>query len=166
MINALTERIANPASETESNPEVSEPPGLRLATLPYHSKSEHQEDHFIEHNGIKYAGKHLIIDLWGVSNIDCTKSVEAALRESVKSCNATLLTLHLHLFTPNNGISGVAILAESHISIHTWPERQYAALDIFMCGNSEPEKAIAVLKKAFKPTTISINQQIRGALHE
>lgn len=108
MSKTIAQRIVKPSKENESLSESSEPPGLHPLPTPYLAKtsSDHQEDHFIEQNGIKYAGKHLIIDLWGVTNINCPKTVEGTLRESVKSCNATLLFLHLHLFTPNNGLSG------------------------------------------------------------
>jgi S-adenosylmethionine decarboxylase len=88
------------------------------------------------------------------------------MRDVVNVCGATLLHIHLHHFTPNGGISGVAVLAESHISIHSWPERQYAALDVFMCGDSEPNKSLAVLQKAFNPKNIYVNEQMRGALYE
>jgi S-adenosylmethionine decarboxylase len=81
-------------------------------------------------------------------------------------CGATLLHIHLHHFTPNGGISGVAVLAESHISIHSWPERGYAALDIFMCGQSQPSKSLAVLQKAFQPRNIYVNEQMRGSIYE
>jgi len=62
--------------------------------------------------------------------------MEATLREAVLQAGATLLHIHLHHFTPNGGISGVAVLAESHISVHTWPERNFAAFDVFMCGDA------------------------------
>ena len=75
---------------------------------------------------------------------------------------ATLLHIHLHHFTPNGGVSGVAVLAESHISIHTWPEKNYAALDVFMCGDSEPYRAIDVLKKAFGPSNVEVGEHRRG----
>jgi len=136
---------------------------LNLTT---HSVSEVNKDHFIEHHGIKYAGRHLIIDLWEAENLDNLEIVEKAMRDAVEICGATLLHIHLHHFTPNGGISGVAVLAESHISIHSWPERQYAALDVFMCGESEPNKSLAVLQKAFNPKNIYVNEQMRGALYE
>ncbi|TKB07402.1 MAG: adenosylmethionine decarboxylase [Mesorhizobium sp.] len=52
------------------------------------------------------------------------------------------------------GVTGVLVLAESHISIHTWPEHSYAALDVFMCSRARPKEAIAVLKQEFKPTHV------------
>lgn len=131
-----------------------------------HSHSDENKDHFIEHNGIKFAGRHLIIDLWEAEHLDNLEIVENAMREVVAACGATLLHIHLHHFTPNGGISGVAVLAESHISIHSWPERKYAALDVFMCGEAQPIKAVAVLQKAFKPKNIYLNEQMRGAIYE
>lgn len=131
-----------------------------------YSVSDENKDYFIEQNGVKFSGRHLIIDLWGAENIDNLVVVENALRDAVDACGATLLHIHLHHFTPNGGISGVAVLAESHISIHTWPERKYAALDVFMCGNCQPSNSLAVLKNAFTPTSIYVNEQMRGALYE
>jgi S-adenosylmethionine decarboxylase len=59
-------------------------------------------------------------------------------------------------------VSGVVVLAESHISIHTWPERGYAAIDIFMCGNCDPYKAIPALKATFAPNGIQVSESKRG----
>ncbi len=65
---------------------------------------------------------------------------------------------------PNGGISGVAVLAESHISVHTWPERGYAAFDVFMCGSAEPKKALKVLEQAFAPERVVVGIHKRGVL--
>lgn len=119
-------------------------------------------DHFIKRNGIEFAGTHLIIDLWEAHRLDDLELMEKTLRCCVDESGATLLHIHLHHFTPNGGISGVAVLAESHISVHTWPERGYAAFDVFMCGEAEPEKSIPVLKGAFQPATINLSEHLRG----
>ena len=84
-------------------------------------------DHFVERNGLRYAGNHLLIDLWDGEHFDDIGMIELALRRAVAAAGATLLHLHLHEFGAGGGVSGVAVLAESHISIHTWPERSYAA---------------------------------------
>ena len=94
------------------------------------------KDYFIERDGALYAGAHLIVDLWDAERLDDIGHIEATLKDCVEAAGATLLHIHLHHFTPNHGVSGVAVLAESHISIHTWPERGYAALDVFMCGDT------------------------------
>lgn len=120
------------------------------------------KDHFIHRNGLEFAGTHLLIDFWGADNLTDLQLMEDKFRECVEVCGATLLHIHLHHFTPNGGISGVAVLAESHISVHTWPERGYAAFDIFMCGDAEPEKAIPVLKAAFTPSQVTVGEQLRG----
>lgn len=119
-------------------------------------------DHFIQRNGIEFAGTHLILDLYGASCLNDLSLMEDAITEAVKAAGATLLHIHLHHFTPNYGISGVAVLAESHISVHTWPERNFAAFDIFMCGDAKPELAIPVLEKAFKPDSMNVNELLRG----
>ncbi len=109
-----------------------------------------------------FAGSHLIIDLWEASRLDDIEHVEQAMRDAVEAAGATLLQIHLHHFTPNGGVTGVAILAESHISIHSWPERGYAAIDIFMCGDAEPQRAIPVLKAAFRPGKLVVDTLRRG----
>lgn len=128
--------------------------------------SDENKDHFIERNGIKFAGSHLILDVWGGHHLDNLAVVEQAMRDAVEVAGATLLHIHLHHFTPNGGISGVAVLAESHISIHSWPERGYAALDVFMCGEAKPHLAIKVFKDAFEAERVVVNEQMRGATTE
>jgi S-adenosylmethionine decarboxylase len=121
-----------------------------------------QKDYFIERGGARYAGTHLIIDLRGAAKLDDLEHIEAALREAVEASGATLLHVHLHHFTPNGGVSGVAVLAESHISIHTWPERSYAALDVFMCGDARPELTLEVFETAFRPEKMEVAEHLRG----
>jgi S-adenosylmethionine decarboxylase len=122
------------------------------------------KDHFIERNGIKYAGTHLLVELWGAKNLGDSALTEAALREGAVTAGATILHCHLHHFGPNAGLSGVLVLAESHISIHTWPEREYAAIDIFMCGVCDPYQAIPAIKRAFAPTSVQIVESRRGVM--
>jgi S-adenosylmethionine decarboxylase len=131
-----------------------------------YSTGDETSDHFIRRNGIEYAGTHLILDLWDAKGLDDLALMDSVMREAVEVCDATLLHIHLHHFTPGNGISGVAVLAESHISVHTWPERNFAAFDIFMCGKARPELAIPLLKKAFMPSRINIAEQLRGICND
>ena len=125
---------------------------------------DERKDHFIVRDGVSFAGTHLIIDLWGASRLDDLELMERTLREAVEECGATLLHIHLHHFTPNGGISGVAVLAESHISVHTWPERDYAAFDVFMCGDAQPIRSIAVLERAFRPNHVELHEHLRGTV--
>ena len=123
-----------------------------------------QQDHLVSRHGMQFAGTHLILDLWDARNLSDSDIVEAGLRQAAEEAGATLLNLDLHCFTPNGGTTGVAILAESHISIHTWPERAYAAVDVFMCGDAEPYKAVEVLREAFQPRRMTLSEHRRGVL--
>ncbi len=119
-------------------------------------------DYAIERGGKSYAGAHHIIDMWGARRIDDAAYIEAVLNESAAAARATLLHVHTHEFTVNGGVSGVAVLAESHISVHTWPERGFAAFDIFTCGNTDPKAAIEHMTGAFAPTRIEVREILRG----
>jgi S-adenosylmethionine decarboxylase len=107
-------------------------------------------------------GTHLLIDFWGAIHLDETDYIERALNRAALACGATVLAIHLHSFGENAGITGVAMLAESHISIHTWPEIDYIALDVFMCGNSNPHLALPVLRELFLPKEMSVTEAARG----
>ena len=121
-----------------------------------------EKDYFVERDGVKFAGMHLLIDLWGASNLDSPALIDHTLRDGALAAGATILHSHFHHFTPNGGVSGVVVLAESHISIHTWPEKRFAALDVFMCGACDPHKVIPFLKAAFSPSSIVVDEQRRG----
>jgi len=113
-------------------------------------------------DNIRYAGTHLIIELWNGKNYSSVPKVKKILKDSVQACGATILKIHLHKFSPSGGLSGVAVIQESHMSIHTWPEYKYAAVDIFVCGEVDPYKAISVIKKGFKPQKIQVAELKRG----
>jgi S-adenosylmethionine decarboxylase len=125
------------------------------------TRTASREDHFAIRNGVRCAGVHLIVDLLGAQGLDDIDLIEATLRRCVEAANATLLHIHLHHFRPN-GVSGVAVLAESHISIHTWPDSGYAALDVFMCGRASPDACIPVLREAFKAQRVEVSEILRG----
>ena len=121
-------------------------------------------DYFVEKDGQRFAGIHLLIDFWEAKNLTKRIIVENALREAALSANATVINLQLNQYSENEGITGILVLAESHISIHTWPERSFAAIDIFMCGNCNPYDCIPVLKKAFEPGNTTLLEWRRGLL--
>lgn len=133
-----------------------------IHTAPSYGTYEERKDHFIVRNGVRCAGTHLIIDLHDAERLDDLDYVEETLKKCVDEAGATLLHIHLHHFTPNGGVSGVAVLAESHISIHSWPENGYAALDVFMCGEAQPELCVPVLREAFSAKRVVVSEMLRG----
>ena len=126
--------------------------------------AEERLDYFVHKDGLVFAGTHLIVDLWGAKGLNDPEFIETTLRNCAEIAGATILHFHMHAFEPD-GLSGVLVLAESHISFHSWPERGFMALDIFMCGQTDPHKAIPVLKKAFAPETIQLNELKRGIVN-
>ena len=137
------------------------PSAARRKPMAVVASAKEREDHFAVRNGVRCAGIHLIVDLYGAKGLDDIDLVELTLRRCVDAARATLLHIHVHHFQPN-GISGVAVLAESHISIHTWPDTSYAALDVFMCGKAAPDACIPVLREAFQAARVEVNEILRG----
>jgi len=92
-------------------------------------------------------GKHCILELYGCEHarLNDEDFLRSAITIAALRAGATLLNLITHRFEPQ-GVTGLALLAESHISIHTWPESGYAAVDVFTCGDhTMPESACQVL---------------------
>ena len=113
---------------------------------------------------MRYLGTHLILDFFGATNLTNIDLIKNILQESSEKIGATVLDVQTHYFEPQGGVSGVALLAESHMSIHTWPENNYAAIDIFVCGDMDPSLGIETLKVAFSPTSIQCTEIKRGIL--
>jgi S-adenosylmethionine decarboxylase len=120
-----------------------------------------REDHFIRREGAVFAGTHLIIEVENGHGLDDEARIQQAFRDCVTECGATLLHIHTHKFSPQ-GVSGVAVLAESHISVHTWPEIGYGAFDVFMCGDAYPWRSVDVLKRAFATESVHVKELRRG----
>jgi len=121
-------------------------------------------DYFVEKDGLTFAGFHLLLDLWGADNLTNPEKIQKALCDSAEAAGATVLHAHIHQFESGGGVSGVVVLAESHISIHTWPEREFAAIDIFMCGSCDPYKSIPKLREFFAPEQMDVSEQKRGLI--
>lgn len=95
-------------------------------------------------------GTHLLADLSGIDAAllrDCA-ALENLLRQAAIEAGAQVLHGHFHSFGAEAGVTGVLLLAESHISIHTWPEAGFAAVDIFMCGAAKPQAALDIISTA------------------
>jgi len=129
------------------------------------SDAEESKDYFVEKDGMKFAGMHLLVDLWGATNLGDPAFIDVAMREAALAAGATILHSHFHHFSPNGGVSGVVVLAESHISIHTWPERDFAAVDLFMCGSCDPRDSIPLIEAAFRPERTDIKEERRGRVY-
>ena len=127
-----------------------------------HTNKTITNDHFIIDKGKIYAGKHVILDLWNVKFDNNMVTLKRIIKDAIVVSKATLLHMHLHKFGKEQGISGVAVLAESHISVHTWPERNYIAFDIFMCGDTFPSLAAESIVNSLKPKRKKIKVIKRG----
>ena len=113
-----------------------------------------------------YAGTHVVADFWNGKIIEDKKEMEQLLRGAAKAANSEPLQVSIYKFAPQ-GITGVILLAESHIAIHTWPEIHYTAIDLFTCGKkAEPHKALEYLKKALEPQRVKVTEIKRGVMEE
>ncbi|MBI1848042.1 MAG: adenosylmethionine decarboxylase [Candidatus Rokubacteria bacterium] len=109
-------------------------------------------------------GRHLLLELFDCDSdaINDLETVKGALVEAAKRAQATIVDVVFHEFNPF-GISGVVVIAESHLSVHTWPEYRYAAVDIFSCGDTlQPEIAATYLVKEFGAGKTSVVDVQRG----
>ncbi len=100
-------------------------------------------------------GKILFVELEGCSfkQANSEKRVREALEEIAKACDVTVLRTVSYKFAPQ-GVTAVSIIAESHIGIHTWPEKGYISIMIYTCGETDPEAAIPAIKRMFRHSDI------------
>ena len=93
---------------------------------------------------------HVLADLWRVDPtlLRDAPRIEGLMREAAEAARARVLAGHFHVFGGEGGVTGVLLLAESHLSIHTWPEIGLAAVDAFMCGRARAEVAVESLRTA------------------
>lgn len=112
---------------------------------------------------MEFTGNHLLIDLFGCTGLDDAVRVEDVLRTAVSRAGATLIDFRLHGFGPGQGITAIALLSESHISIHSWPEHGYAAVDLFLCGERHDlDAAVTVLVDGFAADRHDVQRFARG----
>lgn len=114
-------------------------------------------------------GRHLLAEYYGcdATILNNLEFLEQSMREAVKSSGATIIDSTFHHFSPQ-GVSGVIVIAESHMAMHTWPEYGYAAVDFFTCGNRvDPYNALNYMNKILNPAKSSRKELIRGVIaHE
>ncbi|MEM7208167.1 MAG: adenosylmethionine decarboxylase [Pseudomonadota bacterium] len=108
-------------------------------------------------------GRHVIADFWGAKGISNPDFLGQRMVAAAKEAGATVLGTHMHHFGEGLGVTGVVILAESHISVHTWPEFSFAAFDIFVCGSARPNVAIQVLQDELQPSHMDLKELSRGS---
>lgn len=109
-------------------------------------------------------GKHLLIELYDCNSelLDNLEWVKATLVEGAKRARATIVDVVFHEFNPF-GVSGVVVIAESHLAIHTWPEYRYAAVDIFSCGEAlRGSEAASYVIEQFGAARVSMVEMQRG----
>ena len=116
---------------------------------------------------MKSLGKHLLAEYYRCDEnaINDVKKVERALIEAAEIAGATVIGASFHRFEPY-GVSGVVVISESHLTIHTWPEYGFAAVDVFTCGDHvDPMKAHEHLKQVFKTKNATVETILRGVLN-
>ncbi|MGB0864240.1 MAG: adenosylmethionine decarboxylase [Saprospiraceae bacterium] len=116
---------------------------------------------------MKALGKHILIELYDcdVEILNDVPAIQKAMDTAAELANATIVKSVFHHFSPH-GVSGVVVIQESHLAIHTWPEHGYAAVDIFTCGDTlEASKASDFLEKSLKAKRIESKNIDRGLLN-
>lgn len=113
---------------------------------------------------MKVIGKHLTVDMYGCSFdiLNSTELIKEALQTAAQEANMTILNYADCKFEPQ-GLTAVLLLSKSHISIHTYPELGFAAIDVFSCGDhSHPENAVKTLRRLLKPNKVKTTHLRRG----
>ena len=111
-------------------------------------------------------GRHVIAEFYecNVKKIEDVAFVQEAMIGAAKATKATIVDVIFHSFNPY-GVSGVIVIAESHLAIHTWPEYGFASVDIYTCGGDvEPWRAYEFLEEAFSAKNVSVIEMKRGIM--
>lgn len=109
-------------------------------------------------------GRHLLVEYRRCTSevLDDVAAMEFLLREAAAAAGATVLGAQFHRFQPH-GVSGVLLIAESHLSVHTWPEAAYAAVDFYTCGDCDPYRAHDAIAARLRPGSVETMLVTRGA---
>ncbi|MGA1861506.1 adenosylmethionine decarboxylase [Deferribacter thermophilus] len=117
---------------------------------------------------MKALGKHILVEFYGCDRdvLNNSSLLDKEMQTAALKSGATIINSVFHTFSPY-GVSGVVVIAESHLTIHTWPEYGYAAVDLFTCGDTvDPWIAFDHLKKILKSTHTSTIEMKRGQLND
>lgn len=117
---------------------------------------------------MKALGKHILVEFYDcdVKILNDTNLIKECMNKAAIESGAEIVSSNFHNFSPH-GVSGVVIIAESHLTIHSWPEYGYAAVDLFTCGDEvDPWKGFEYLKIALKSKKTSTIEMKRGQLHD
>lgn len=116
---------------------------------------------------MKSLGNHILVEFYGCDPkvLNDVKAIEEAMLKAAIDSGATIVSHDFHEFNPH-GVSGVVVIAESHLTIHTWPEYEYAAVDLFTCGDTvDAWKGFVLLRNKLDSGHISTVEMKRGQLH-
>jgi S-adenosylmethionine decarboxylase proenzyme len=114
---------------------------------------------------LKATGRHLLVEYkkCNLETLNDLSRIESLMQEAARASGTRIVSSVFHPFTPQ-GVSGVVVIEESHLSIHTWPEYGYAAVDFFTCGNGIPERAYEVLKEGLGAAVSEVMLVHRGLI--
>ena len=115
---------------------------------------------------MKALGRHILAEFYDCDPriLNDTEMIELYMKRAAIECGATIVNSTFHTFNPH-GVSGVVVIAESHLAIHTWPEYGYAAVDVFTCGDTvDPKVATEVLRESLRAQRIETVEIRRGEL--
>lgn len=112
---------------------------------------------------MKSEGRHLLVELYGCDprQLDDAAQLARLLRAAAEAAGARVVAEVFHPFAPH-GITGVVVIEESHLSIHTWPETGYAAVDFYTCGTSDPDRAVRLVAEGLAATRVEVLEVTRG----
>ncbi len=130
----------------------------------YYKSVLNQTFNFLSSKGLEALGRQILVEFYDCESalINDVEYIEKAMLDGTKAAQATIVSHNFHKFSPY-GVSGVVVIAESHVTIHTWPEYNYAAVDIFTCGDTiDPWIIQEFLKEAFNSENISSMEMKRG----
>lgn len=112
-------------------------------------------------------GRHVLLELYDCDpfRINDVGKVERVMLAAARAARTHIVDSVFHTFNPQ-GVSGVVVIAESHLTIHTWPEFHFASVDIYTCGQGDPWRAIRVLERGFRARNVAVMELKRGLLRK